>query len=327
VKETDPDTLRRAAAFLILADSRSSFEIEKERPAEDRVQRWGRSLARAGREQLSVDALNRLQAEVLGEATHARHGLRSEGVFLGAHDRYGTPMPEFIGARPEDVRELVDGLLAYNQILSRDKAYDPVVHAAGLAFGFVFVHPYEDGNGRLHRYLVHDVLTARGFSPPGIVFPVSKAILDRIEDYVRVLRDHSAPLLDYIPWKSTPTGNVEVYGDTVDLYRYPDVTRQAEFLFECIAHTVDHTFPEEVSYIESWDRAMAAAAQVVEMPNNRLQQFIGHVVRNNGVLPKTRRKRDFSDLPPDVVEELETAIREAFMLPEPPAEGPAAPTL
>ena len=30
---------------------------------------------------------------------------------------------------------------------------DPIVAAAVLAFGFVYVHPFEDGNGRIHRYL------------------------------------------------------------------------------------------------------------------------------------------------------------------------------
>jgi Fic family protein len=57
---------------------------------------------------------------------------------------------------------------------------DPVVAAAMLAFGFVYVHPFEDGNGRIHRYLI---LAKRGFNPPGMVFPVSATILDRIDDY------------------------------------------------------------------------------------------------------------------------------------------------
>lgn len=35
--------------------------------------------------------------------------------------------------------------------------YDPVL-AAGIAFGFVFIHPFEGGNGRIHRYLIHHVL-------------------------------------------------------------------------------------------------------------------------------------------------------------------------
>jgi Fic family protein len=40
---------------------------------------------------------------------------------------------------------------------------DPVVYAA--AFGFVFIHPFIDGNGRLHRYLLHEELSTLGFTP------------------------------------------------------------------------------------------------------------------------------------------------------------------
>lgn len=43
------------------------------------------------------------------------------------------------------------------------------------AFGSVYIGPFEDGNGRLHRYLVHHELARSGFNPLGIVFhfPVS----------------------------------------------------------------------------------------------------------------------------------------------------------
>jgi len=44
---------------------------------------------------------------------------------------------------------------------------DPVVTAAVLAFGFVYIHPFEDGNGRLHRWFIHHVLAISGYSPPG----------------------------------------------------------------------------------------------------------------------------------------------------------------
>ena len=64
-----------------------------------------------------------------------------------------------------------------------------MIAAAILAFGFVYIHPFEDGNGRIHRYLIHHVLAARGFNPPGVVFPVSAAILEQIDDYRRVLEE------------------------------------------------------------------------------------------------------------------------------------------
>jgi len=28
----------------------------------------------------------------------------------------------------------------------------PIVHAAVIGYAFVFLHPFEDGNGRIHRF-------------------------------------------------------------------------------------------------------------------------------------------------------------------------------
>jgi Fic family protein len=41
----------------------------------------------------------------------------------------------------------------------------------------VFIHPFLDGNGRLHRYLIREELSVLGFTPKGIVLPVSAFIL------------------------------------------------------------------------------------------------------------------------------------------------------
>ena len=38
-----------------------------------------------------------------------------------------------------------------------------MVAAAAVAFGFVYIHPFEDGNGRLHRWRIHHVLARAGF--------------------------------------------------------------------------------------------------------------------------------------------------------------------
>lgn len=40
---------------------------------------------------------------------------------------------------------------------------EPVVAAAVAAFSFVFIHPFEDSNGRIHRFIVHHVLSKTGF--------------------------------------------------------------------------------------------------------------------------------------------------------------------
>ena len=116
----------------------------------------------------------------------------------------------------------------------RNSGVDPVLHAACVAFGFVYIHPFTDGNGRLHRCLIHQVLAERRFTPPRMVFPVSSVMLNRIDNYGATLRAHSGPLMQFIDWRALPNGNVEITNDTSDLYRYYDCTNEAEFLYDCI---------------------------------------------------------------------------------------------
>jgi Fic family protein len=65
---------------------------------------------------------------------------------------------------------------------------DAVLQAAIIAFGFVYIHPLADGNGRLHCCLIHHVLAERKFTPPGMVFPVSSVMLARIDEYRQTLQ-------------------------------------------------------------------------------------------------------------------------------------------
>jgi Fic family protein len=62
---------------------------------------------------------------------------------------------------------------------SRRANIDEVALPAAVAFGFVYIHPFLDGNGRLHRFLIHHVLAQKKFTPPGVILPVSAAILRR----------------------------------------------------------------------------------------------------------------------------------------------------
>src|SRR5262249_42402532 len=147
----------RAASFMLLADSRASFEIEGERPPRTRLERWGRAVMQAGKNQLTLDEIIRLHAVLIEDTRFVCSGLRPDGVFLGERDHLGDPLPEFIGARPDDLEDLMNGLIEANNRM-RDDGLDPVLQAAATAFGFVYVHPFQDGNGRVHRLLIHDVL-------------------------------------------------------------------------------------------------------------------------------------------------------------------------
>ena len=311
VGRTGGHLVARAASFLLLADSRASFEIEGERPPRNRLERWGRAIMQAGRTKLSLDEIMRLHSVLIEETRFVRPGLRLDGVFLGERDHNGDPLPEFIGARPLDLPELMQGLLEANERMG-EVGLDPVLQAAATAFGFVYVHPLQDGNGRLHRCLIHHVLAERKFTPPGVIFPVSSVMLDRIDAYRTTLQAHSGSLMPFIDWRPTPDRNVEVLNDTIDLYRYFDCTDAAAFLYACVQRTVEIDLPREIDYLRRHDEATRRIMDTVEMPDRLAENLLMFIRQNGGTLSKKRRENEFKALDDKEVQQLEEIVREAF---------------
>lgn len=311
VGRTGAHLVARAASFMLLADSRASFAIENERPPRNRLERWGRAVLQAGRNPLSLDEIIRLHRVLIEDTRFVHAGLRPDGVFLGERDHNGDPLPEFIGARPDDLADLMDALLEANDRMRADDV-DPVLKAAATAFAFVYIHPFQDGNGRMHRCLIHHVLAERKFTPPAMVFPVSSVMLDRIDDYRSTLQRHAGPLMPFIEWRPTPERNVEVLNGTADLYRYLDCTEEAEFLYECVSRTVEQDLPREIDYLRRRDEAIRRIMDAVEMPDRVAENFIMFVRQNKGTLSRNRREGEFRQLRDDEVRLLEGIVRDAF---------------
>lgn len=305
------DVLARTAAFLLLKDSRASYAIEGERPPQDRAERWGRAIGEAGRNPLDEAELLRLQRIVIGDHRFVKLGFRSEAGFVGEPDRDShAPIPEHISARPENIPALISGMITF----ARGPSFglDPVVSAAALAFGFVYAHPFVDGNGRLHRYLIHHVLAARGVAPEGFVFPVSAAMLERIADYERVLATYSSRLLPCIDWETTLDYNVRVKNDTGDFYRFFDATPQAEFLYECVERTVDHHLPAEAEFLKRFDAFRRRVQQIADMPDRLVNLLYSFLSQNKGRLSLGARENEFSALTDEETAHIEAVYADLF---------------
>ena len=312
IGQTHLGLLSRAAAFLLLKDSKASYTIEGETPPHNRIERWGRIIGQAGQRNLSIPELEYLQKIVISDNRFIEPGLRMEGGFVGQHDRStGMPMPDHISAKPNDLEALMGGLIETYELLCKDN-FDPVLLATVLAFGFVFIHPFEDGNGRIHRYLFHHVLAEKDFVPKGLIFPVSAVILDRIEEYKKILEHFSKPRLDLIEWRPTEKNNVEVLNETLDLYRYFDATKQAEFFFECVEETVNTTLPEEVAYLKKYDILNEFIKNYIDMPDKLVDLLIRFLSQNNGKLSKRAREREFEKLTNTEIQAIEQKYTEIF---------------
>ncbi len=313
LNNNDKELIKRTAAFLLLKDSKASFAIEGEYPPSMRARNWSKAIGQAGKKPLTLSEIERLQHVVIGSKKLKNMGVREDESFIGEHDRETyTPIPDHISAKAKDLTSLMNGLLNTNNLLQNSE-YDPILTATTIAFGFVFIHPLSDGNGRIHRYLIHHILTWMGYTKRDMIFPVSSAILDRISDYQDVLEDFSSQRIDLIEWEPTSDHNIKILNDTIDLYRYFDLTRQAEFLYECVEETINRIIPEEIDYLEKYVMLTNRINSFINLPDTKVDLLIKLLNQSKGKLSKKKRENHFEELTEEEVFIIEENYKEIFI--------------
>ncbi|ANF57257.1 Fic family protein [Halotalea alkalilenta] len=304
--EFGEDLLQRAAVWMTLRESKASFAIEGEADRVGRVQRFADVMARRtgqGEVPLSDAALAALQQEILGDRTTIAHfGIRQSPVFVGEMVRY-QEVVHYVAPAADEVDAMLEGLRVF---LDRTEGQSPVMRSAVAAFGFVYIHPLADGNGRVHRFLVNDILRRDGVIPDPVILPISAVITDDAGErrgYDRVLDQVSKPLMqavrDHLAFGSTQTA----YPDGVSsnfvfqggdqarpLWRYPELGPHVVFLANIVSRTLTEQMREESRYLRSHARARAALKEVVEMPDHQADRVLRSIEQNRGELSNVLAK-------------------------------------
>jgi Fic family protein len=107
--------------------------------------------------------------------------IRTRQNWIGGND-YNPCGAEFVPPPPEHV----DSLLADLCEAINDDRLPPLVQAALVHAQFETIHPFDDGNGRTGRALIHVVLRRRGIAP-AYVPPISVALAAARDRYIEGL--------------------------------------------------------------------------------------------------------------------------------------------
>lgn len=301
-----PDLIYRAVQYMFVKETRSSFAIERETPSQRRMDAFLSILRDVPNETVTETLLVALQNRIVDER-YAQHGWRTDQVYVGETMTPGHEKVHFIGVRPKDLASIMgDFLCMFNRRLENGDI-DSVIMAAIVSFAFVFIHPFDDGNGRLHRYLMHSVLSRLGFTPQNFIFPISAVLLKKDADYDRMLESFSRRLMKRIDYKIDDSGEVEVLCESIDYYRYIDYTPIVCEFQRMIAETITTEWKVELDYLKAYDEIRKGMREVVDMPDKKANQFIMFVRNNNGTLSKAKREK-FNELTDDEVHALEQVI-------------------
>jgi Fic family protein len=213
--------------------------------------------------------------------------------------------------KPDDLAALMNGLIDAH-VRMDNGGVPPVVHAAAVAYGFVFLHPFEDGNGRIHRFLIHNILARKRFTPAGIMFPVSASMLKHPSDYDASLEAFSRPLMPLVEYALDEQGCMTVENDTATWYAYIDMTVQVETLYQFIDRTIDTELAKELSFLAKYDETKRSIQDIVDMPDRQIDLFIRFCLQNQGRLSARKRGSHFDFLTDDETDAMEKAIQAAY---------------
>ncbi len=311
VEPYPPELLKRALNYLYSRETKSSFEIEKDRPSPSRTDRFVALLQSAETEDYCNNShLVELQNRIV-DRRFAEGQYRDTQNYVGESVSWQNEKVHFAGPQPGDLPSMMKGFIEAHQHLEDSQA-PAVLHAATMAFGFAFLHPFEDGNGRIHRFLIHNILARRGFTPKGIMFPVSACMLKHPLDYNASLEAFSQPLMAQVQYSLDKHGQMTVQGDTARWYRYMDLTPQVEALYSFIEQTIDQELAQELAFLANYSEAKESIKEIVDMPDRKVDLLIRFCLQNNGQLSAKKRHQHFEQLSDQEIGSLVQVIQEIY---------------
>lgn len=311
VSAYSPELLKRALGYLYTKETKSSFEIEHINPASTRIERFVALLQLAEQEDFcEKKRLIELQNRIVDERFRASDYRRTQN-YVGEAVVWQKEKIHFVSPKPEDLAGLMEGLVAAHRRMDTG-SMPAVIHAAAVAYGFVFLHPFEDGNGRIHRFLIHNILARSGFTPEGVMFPVSASMLKNPAGYTASLEAFSRHLMALVEYSLDEEGRMTVHNDTAAWYRYIDMTPQAEALFGFINRTIDTELARELAFLAHYDKAKRTIQEIVDMPDRKIDLFIRFCLQNNGRLSALKRVDHFAFLSDEETAGMEQAVQTAY---------------
>jgi hypothetical protein len=306
-----PELLKRAIGYLYAKETKSSFEIEHTNPTSTRTERFVALLQAAEQEDFCrKPRLIKLQNRIV-DARFRDSDYRSNQNYVGEAVAWQKERIHFACPKPEDLAGLMDGLAAAHKRMNTG-GISVVIQAATIAYGFVFLHPFEDGNGRIHRFLIHNILARRGFTPEGVMFPISASMLKNPTDYDASLEAFSRQLMPLVEYSLDEDSRMTVQNDTAIWYRYIDMTPQAEALFRFIDQTIDTELVSELAFLANYDKTQKAIQEIVDMPDRQIDLFIRFCIQNNGQLSARKRASHFNFLSDEEITLLEQGVQSAY---------------
>ncbi len=300
----------RAMSWAYLHETESSFAIEREKPTANKAEAFVAVLKQAHHPRNLDEAyLVALQNAMMTNPLDLAVSYRQQQNWLRGPLRGASGMT-YLPPPPELLPDLMVGWLDFANTAA--KQIDPLVAAAITSFGFVFLHPFMDGNGRLSRFLFHHTLCQSGQLAHGLLLPVSVAMKRNETAYLQALQHFSIPARRQweVTWLGDEDYELKFLSDDT-LYRYWDATSCVTFGLEMAQQALEHDLKTETDFLAQFDRLYQAIDQRFDLRGNDLTTLVLTCLQNNGKISANRRKQFKLTVPEKLFDAIEAEWAES----------------
>jgi hypothetical protein len=310
------EILDRVMNWAYLSETRDSYAIENETPSPDKERAFLNAMQHLrDRMALTEDYLVGLQSVVITNDLKIEHQFRDRQNWLqrGGH---GALAVRYVPPPPDALNSLMAGLMRMAN--TREGDVPPLVKAALVSFGFVFIHPFMDGNGRVSRLLAHhslnysEALPTIGDDPA--ILPLSVAMERNEKDYLTALEafSKSARQLWDVIYLADNEFQLEFRSSPM-IYAHWHADAAAAFITNCAELALEQSLIDETVFIQAYDRAYEQIDREFDLPNRTINLLIQWIRQNNGHMPERRKNAsELILLKPQQIERIEAIAADCF---------------
>ena len=303
----------RTLTWAYLSETEHSFAIEQQVPSQSKAEAFV-ALLHAAHEKapLSEAYLCSLQSGVVNSAQDRALAYRTEQNWLRRGGLRGASSVSYVPPAPQLLDKLMPEFTALANALPRQ--IDPIIAASVLSFGFVYLHPFMDGNGRVSRFLFHQALCQSGQLELGRLLPISIAMKRNEDHYLATLQAFSKPARTQwdVRWIDGDQFTFAFKGKD-SIYRYWDATACAEFGLLMAEQALEVDLRRETHYIACFDAVYSKVNARYDVRNQTLHELICAALDHGGVISKNKRKKYTDAVKSEAFDYIEECAKQALV--------------
>jgi hypothetical protein len=154
-----------------------------------------------------------------------------------------------------------------------------------------------DGNGRLSRFIMQDILANEGIRLQGIIMPISAGLLVNLDTYIGALDALSRRILSATHFhRRDLASDPQLDQAHHHLFAHLDFTDLQVEVNKSAARVLDGLMRDEVDHLVRRDRFKEQMNRELDLSNRDLELLIAVIYENNGRVSKRKRTGLFQHL-------------------------------